>query len=100
MPRLPSLSVLVLLSAGLVACAGDPRDAGITGPYPDGVQANTLTQNRSKADMETDSPGIGATRSGIPGVADGALSNSQYVPLLRPKSAAGVTGGRYFGYNY
>lgn len=97
MPRLPALALLALLSAGLAACAGDPRDVGITGPYPDGVQANTLTQAKSKADVDNDIQGVGRN---APGIGEGALSSSQYVPLLRPKSTAGITGGRYFGYNY
>lgn len=90
-PRLtaPALFAVLCVSA-LTACAGDPRDAGITGPYPDGVQANTLTQPKSKTDLDSDAGVSGGT----------TLSSSQYVPLLRPRSSAGVTGGRYFGYNY
>lgn len=91
MPRPAALALLALFSAGALAgCAGDPRDAGITGPYPDGVQANTLTQAKAKSDLDND---VGASGGNT-------LSSSQYVPLLRPKSSAGVTGGRYFGYNY
>ena len=89
--RPATLALLALLSAGaLAACAGDPRDAGITGPFPGGVQANTLTQPKSKTDLDND---VGASGGNT-------LSSSQYVPLLRPRSNAGVTGGRYFGYNY
>jgi len=83
---LPALCLLALLPA----CEGDPRAQGITGPFPDGVRESSLTQNRAKADLREDNPGM----------ANDALGDSQYVPLLRPRSSAGITGGRYFGYNY
>jgi hypothetical protein len=78
------------LLALLTACEGDPRASGITGPFPDGVQATTLSQNKARADLRNDNPGLEAD----------PLGNSQYVPMLRPRSSAGITGGRYFGYNY
>jgi hypothetical protein len=90
MRRLTRLLPFLCLLAMLTACEGDPRASGITGPFPDGVQANTLSQSRARADLLTDNPGLDSD----------PLGNSQYVPMLRPRSSAGITGGRYFGYNY
>ena len=78
------------LAVVLSGCAGDPRESGITGPYPDGVQTITLTQARAREDVRTDQPGIGGE----------ALSHYHYVPSLRPRSESGVAGQRYYGYNY
>jgi len=82
------------LACLLGACTADPRDMGITGPFPDGVVENTLTQNRSRADLSADQ------NADTPGIGGDALSNFRYVPALRPNASTGIAGPRYFGYNY
>jgi hypothetical protein len=70
----------------LAACSGDPKDVGITGPFPNGVPAVTLTRPVARSDIAVDTPGIGAP------VLD------RYAPSAR--STTGPAGKRYYGYDY
>jgi len=70
----------------LSACSGDPKDVGITGPFPNGVPAVTLTRPMARTDISVDAPGISTT----------ALD--RYAPSTR--ASAGAPGRRYYGYDY
>jgi hypothetical protein len=83
--RWAALFAGVLLLAG---CDRDPRELGITGPYPDGVQSVTLVRPKARADLRAESPGLLSE----------PLSNAKYIPLDRPPGQAPT--GRYYGYNY
>jgi len=82
--RLALLAGMVLLAG----CERDPREFGITGPYPDGVQSVTLVRPKARADLRAESPGLLSE----------PLSNAKYIPLDRPPGQAPT--GRYYGYNY
>jgi hypothetical protein len=75
----------------LAGCAGDPKDLGLTGPFPNGVRAVTLTHPAARTDVAADAPGVNTE----------ALD--RYAPSMRIGTGSPGTsapGKRYYGYDY
>lgn len=78
-----ALGTVLLLSA----CAGDPADYGITGPYPEGTAPVTLTRALPRLEASDDTPGVRVD------------STDRLSLITRPKGAS-VTTRRYYGYDH
>lgn len=71
----------------LSACAGDPGEFGITGPYPEGIAPVTLTRAQPRAESTDDTPGVRVN------------SADRLSPNLRTRSSTTPT-RRYYGYDH
>jgi len=97
---LPGL-LATALALGLAACEGDPKDVGLTGPFPEGVAPVTLIHPQARHEAADDTPGV---RADI-GTPYGSALNR----LAATKSGTGNSSGsanpatptrRYYGYKH
>lgn len=88
---LPYLGTLALLA--LAGCNGDPKDYGITGPFPDGVAAVTVTHQMPRTEMSDDSPGLNADA-----LDRYSPSPNRLTATTGPGTVTAVT-KRYYGYD-
>lgn len=79
-------ALLGLIAVGGTGCAGDPTEFGITGPFPEGTPAVTLTRKPAKGEISDDTPGVRAD----------ALD--RYAPSTRLGQTS-ASGPRYYGYD-
>ena len=80
--------VLVLLGMlALSACAGDPAEHGITGPYPEGISPVTLTRAMPRSEASDDTPGVRVDTA------------DRISPGIRSRGSASPT-RRYYGYDH
>jgi len=87
------LTLAIGLALGLCGCEGDPKDAGLTGPFPDGIAPVTLTHAQSRHETSDDTPGVRA---------DAGNNYTSTLSRLAGASKGGTStvARRYYGYNH
>jgi len=88
-----ALGLALGLPLGLAACDSDPKDVGLTGPFPEGIAPVTLTHPQARHEMADDTPGVRTE------------TDSPYGSALNRLAAASKGGSstptrRYYGYNH
>ena len=71
----------------LSACADDPANIGITGPFPEGVAPVTLTRPVPRMEKTDDTPGVRVT------------DTDHFGSILRQRNGGNAT-RRYYGYDH
>lgn len=79
--------MLALAALVLSACEGDPAAYGITGPFPEGVTAVTLTRALPRMETLDDTPGVRVDAA------------DRYAATARQRGTATAT-RRYYGYDH
>ena len=79
--------LVALATLALSACAGDPAEYGITGPFPDGIAPVTLTRTLPRVEASDDTPGVRVDTA------------DRLSPNARSGGSASPT-RRYYGYDH